>query len=72
MPSRILSDGGIWAYFNSSWNLFFVLQTSTKKNALHLSVNVFSTEELIGDTIFTSPAGDGTAILRGHPSHAKV
>jgi len=27
---------------------------------------------LIGDTIFTSPTGDGTAILRGHPSHAKV
>ena len=29
---------------------------------------------LIGDTIliFTSPNGDGTAILRGHPSHAKV
>ena len=26
---------------------------------------------LIGDTIFTS-AGDGTAILGGHPSHAKV
>ena len=24
------------------------------------------------DTIFTSPTGDGTAILRGHPSHAKV
>ena len=24
------------------------------------------------DTIFTSPTGDGTAILRGHPRHAKV
>ena len=43
-----------------------------KKNALYLSVNVFSTKVLIGDTIFTSPTGDGTAILRGHPSHAKV
>ena len=43
-----------------------------KKNALYLSVNVFSTKVLIGDTIFTSPNGDGTAILRGHPSHAKV
>ena len=42
-----------------------------KKGTL-FGVNVFSTEELIGDTIFTSPAGDGTAILRGHPSHAKV
>ena len=37
-----------------------------------MSVNVFSTKVLIGDTIFTSPTGDGTAILRGHPSHAKV
>ena len=39
---------------------------------LHLSVNVFITKLLIVDTIFSSPTGDGTAILRGHPSHAKV
>ena len=43
-----------------------------KKCTFYLSVNVFSTKVLIGDTIFTSPNGDGTAILRGHPSHAKV
>ena len=43
-----------------------------KKNALYLNFNVFSTKVLIVDTIFTSPNGDGTAILRGHPSHAKV
>ena len=44
-----------------------------KKNAPYLSVNVFSTKVLIGDTIFTSPTGllDGTAISRGHPSHAQ-
>ena len=30
------------------------------------------TKVLIVDTIFTSPTGDGTAILRDHPSHAKV
>ena len=42
------------------------------KKALYLSVNAFSTKVLIGDTIFKSPAGDETAILRGHPSHAKV
>ena len=35
-----------------------------QKNALYLSVNVFSMKVLIGDTILTSPAGDGTAILR--------
>ena len=38
----------------------------------YLSINVFSTKVLIGDTILTSPNGDGTATLRGHPSHAKV
>ena len=43
-----------------------------KKIALYLSVNVFSRKVLIGDTIFTSPCGDGTAILSGLPSHTKV
>ena len=42
------------------------------KNALNLGVNVFSTKVPFEDTIFTSPSGDGTAILRGHPNHAKV
>ena len=40
------------------------------KNAFYLSVNAFSTKVLIEDTIFTSLTGDGTAILRGHPSRA--
>ena len=41
------------------------------KNAFYLSVNVFSTKVLIGDTVFMSPtSGDGTVILRGHPSRA--
>ena len=44
----------------------------SQNNALYLSFNVFSMKALFGDTIFTSPTGDGTAILRGHPSHAKV
>ena len=43
-----------------------------KKKALHLSVNVFGTKVLTGDTIFTFPTGVGTAFLPGHPSHAKV
>ena len=42
------------------------------KNVLYLSGKVFNTKVVIGETIFTSPTGDGTAILRGHPSHAKV
>ena len=41
-----------------------------KKRALYLSVDVFSTKVLIGDTIFMSPTENETAILRGHPSHA--
>ena len=37
------------------------------KNALYLSVNVFSSK-VLGTLVFLSP----TAILRRHPSHAKV
>ena len=43
-----------------------------EKKCTLLKVNVFSTKALIGGTIFTSPTGEGTAILPGHPSHAKV
>ena len=43
-------------------NNWATLATVKKKKALYLSVNVFSTKGLIGD---------GTAILHGHPSHAK-
>ena len=43
-----------------------------KKNAPYLSVKVFSAKMLIGDTTFTTSTGEGTAILRGHPSYAKV
>ena len=39
---------------------------------LFLGVNVFSTTVLVKDTILTSPTEDGTAILRGYPSHTKV
>ena len=43
-----------------------------QKKAPYLSVDVFSTELLIGDSIFTSLTEDGAVILRSHPSHAKV
>ena len=33
---------------------------------------IFGTTILIGDTIFTSPTGDGTAILRGRPTHESL
>ena len=44
----------------------------TKKNALYLNANVFSTNLLIKDTIFTSSTGEGTATLLNYPSHEKV
>ena len=43
-----------------------------QKNALYLNVNVFSTNLLIKDTIFTSSTGEGTATLLNYPSHEKV
>ena len=43
-----------------------------KKNALYLSVNIFSTKVLIGDTIFYVSYWRRVVIFRGHPSHAKV
>ena len=50
--------------------LICVAVLKIQKNGL--SINVFSTKILIEDTIFTSPTGDGSAILCGHPSHTKV
>ena len=41
--------------------------------ALYLCSNVFSTKVGIGDSIFTSPTGDGTGILRvNRPNHTKA
>ena len=58
---------------NTKHKNFKPLNTSSEeKKALYLSVKVFNTKALIGDTIFTSPTGDGNAILGGHPSHAKA
>ena len=50
-----------------------ILPCCNNKNALYLSVNVFSTKAVIENTISITPSGDGArAILRGHPSHAQV
>ena len=44
-----------------------------REKVLYLSGNVFNMKVRIGDSVFTSPTGDGTAILRGHrPNHAKA
>ena len=64
------SLGGVWTPPGQTHRK--IEEEIEQKNALYLGVNVFSMKVLIGDTILTSPAGDGTAILRGHPSHAKV
>ena len=53
--------------------IFIYLHVFMKKKVHLIWVSMLlSTIVLSEDTIFTSPAGDGTAILRGHPSHAKV
>ena len=64
-------------YCNAAFMCFqqacaWLTKVISEKKALYSSVNVFSTKVLIGDTILTSPTGDGTAILHGHLSHAKV
>ena len=45
-------------------HLIIVLK-SNKFNMAAVSVERFT-----GDTVFTPPTGEETAILRGHPSHA--
>ena len=42
------------------------------QNCTCLSVSVVSAKVLIEDTIFTPRSRDRIAILRSHPSHAKV
>ena len=37
-----------------------------RQKPLYLSVNVFCTQILIEETIFTSPTGDVTSLLSGH------
>ena len=62
-----------WQISIFEWSHLRILSIdSNKKKAPYLRVNVFSTNVLIGETIFTSPTGDGTSILRGRSSHAKV
>ena len=65
----------LWQIHLKSPALFLKLQASffysTGFARYSLGVNVFSTKVLIGDTIFTFPTRDRTAILRGHPSYAR-
>ena len=61
----ILNRVSFWTVWKLDWKPF-------KKNALYLNVNVFSTKALIGDTFFTSPISDRTAIYVVICSQAKV
>ena len=45
---------------------------TTKALILSVNVFIFCTKVLIEVLILTSSNADGTAILRGHPNHAKV
>ena len=57
----------------ATYQYFFVVLL-TVKNVPYLSFNVSSTKVLIEDTVFfvSFNSGDGTSILRSHPSHTKV
>ena len=49
---------------SSSTTMKYLMRVK-KKKTVYLGVKVFSNKVLTGDTIFTSPTGDGTAILQG-------
>ena len=63
-----------WSNSNTTSNSCCINLSHTGSDGvqLNLTVNVFIKKVLIVGTIFTSPTGYRTAILRGHPSHAKV
>ena len=58
----------IWRWYDVYVPCMCCTSQIIQKTHFYLSIK----KVLIGDTIFTSPTGDGTAILRGHPSHTKV
>ena len=56
----------------STYPIHAVQKTTTAlKNALWVSMHL-AQKCLLGTLLFMSATGDGTAILPGHPSHAKV
>ena len=55
-----------------STDLSFQKKSKKNKNALYLSVKVFSTKVLIGDINFSLQLVLGPPFLRGHPNHVKV
>ena len=63
-----------WSNPNTTSNSCCINLGHTRSDGvqLNLTVNVFIKKVLIVGTIFTSPTGYRTAILRGHPSHAKT
>ena len=46
--------------------------TSVERKSTFVECVCICSKVLIEETIFTSPSGDGTAILRGHPSPQRI
>ena len=59
------------AFLSKSKNSFNN-DNNNNSNKHYLTVYVFSSKVLTDDLAFTSPIGGGAAILRAHPSQAKV
>ena len=51
--------------------IIIIINNNNDDDTLCLSVDVFCTKVLMGDTIFMSPSGDGAAILLDHLNHTK-
>ena len=60
------------AFLSKSKNSFNNDNNNNNSNKHYLTVYVFSSKVLTDDLAFTSPIGGGAAILRAHPSQAKV
>ena len=50
----------------------YICNKKSLEKRILFECQIFRMEVLTEDTVFTSPIGDRTAILRGHPIHAKV
>ena len=79
LKSSLILGGVLEKSLNFCASPWKVLEFSSTLNALVLALALFIWVSMylarkcyLGTLYFTSPTEDGTAILRGHPSHAKV
>ena len=59
-------------HFENGHSFLCFILPSTRKKMHFIWVSKYLHESTIWVHYFSSPTGDGTAILRGHPSHEKV